>query len=130
MLELIPDKLKQPKGLRRRQSLLVLLLGELYAYANAQGYELSLGESWVDGRRAERFHMVHSLHRHRLAQDLNLFVRGQLKDTWCLEWEDLGRFWLTLHPLCRWGGDWNSNGKKEHGESDYGHFSLTFGGRA
>ena len=130
MLELIPDKLRNPRGLRRRQSLFVLLLGELYAYSNAQGHELTLGESWVDNRRAERLHMLNSLHRLRLAQDLNLFHRGRLVITWSLEWEDLGRFWLKLHPLCRWGGDWDSDGKRTHGETDYGHFSLTWGNRA
>lgn len=24
----------------------------------------------------------------------------------------------------RWGGDWNQNGKTEHGENDFGHFEL------
>ena len=130
VLELVPDKLLKPRGLRQKQALFTFLLADLIMYAYNQGYELTLGESWVDNRREERIHMLNTLHRIRLAQDFNLFVNNKLVTTWNLAWEDLGRYWLKLHPLCRWGGDWNSDGKKNHGETDYGHFSLTHGGRA
>lgn len=112
--------------LRQKQSLFVRLLAQLYAEAERRGYELTLGEGWrppelvaiyaKDGRGSST-----SLHPDRLAQDLNLFKNGQ----WLQATEahrELGEYWKSLHPLCRWGGDFKDR-------PDGNHYSLTPDGR-
>lgn len=115
-------------ALRDTQSLFVKLLGQLIDHAYAQGYELTLGEGY---RSDHRGHMENSNHYIALAQDLNLFVNGVWKDHECPEWDVLGAYWKTLHPLCRWGGDFmirNSITGKEEPMADLNHFSLEWNG--
>jgi hypothetical protein len=105
--------------LGQRQRLFVRLLGSLEVYAYSRGYELTLGSGFrPDGRG----HMPGSLHYVKLAQDLNLFVKGVYIETAHAAWRDLGAYWKALHPLCCWGGDFRSK--------DYNHVSITFQGRA
>ena len=74
--------------LRQRQSLLVACLAQLYRYAGEHGYELTLGEGYIQSPRKARdgttftdgVHMQSSLHYVRLAQDLNLFINGLFID--------------------------------------------------
>lgn len=58
-----------------------------------------------------------SVHRQRLAQDLNLFKDGKYLDD-AADYLPFGSYWKTLHPLARWGGDF--------GDAD--HFSFTYEG--
>lgn len=58
-----------------------------------------------------------SVHRDKLAQDINLFKNGQFLDD-AADYLPFGAFWKTLHPLARWGGDW--------GDAD--HFSFEHNG--
>ena len=120
--------------LRKRQALLVKCLGELITYATSQGHELTLGEGYIQTPRKTRagrivddgVHMPSSLHYRRLAIDLNLFVRKSngsweyITDSGHEVWYDLGTFWETLDPMCRWGGRFN----------DANHVSVSYGGRA
>jgi hypothetical protein len=120
--------------LRKRQALLVKCLGELIQYATSQGHELTLGEAYIQTPRKTRagrivddgVHMPSSLHYRRLAIDLNLFVRKSggsweyITDSQDPVWYDLGTFWETLDPLCRWGGRFD----------DANHVSIAYGGRA
>jgi hypothetical protein len=117
-------------SLHERQVLLVRCLSDLYRYATEHGYELTLAEGGVQERRRTRdghlvddgVHMRGSLHYIRLAQDLNLFVRGEwIAASQHPAWRDLGEFWLSLDPLCRWGGNFSSG--------DASHFSISYGGR-
>jgi hypothetical protein len=75
-------------------------------------------------RKHHRFRaigIVKSLHRLKLAIDLILFKNG--KPCWKSEqYRDLGTYWKSLNPLCRWGGDFRN--------PDGGHFSLNHQGRA
>jgi hypothetical protein len=65
--------------------------------------------------------IVKSLHRLKLAIDLVLFRKG--KPCWDSEdYRELGEYWESLHPLCRWGGRFRN--------PDGGHFSLAHQGRA
>ena len=65
---------------------------------------------------------LNSQHSKRLAVDFNFFINGKL--TYKFEdVEELGRFWLTLHPLNRWGGDFNKNGVRD-GFVDTPHFEM------
>ena len=61
-------------------------------------------------------------HPKRLAVDFNFFINGKLtydfEDT-----KELGKFWLTLNPKNRWGGDFNKNGVKD-GFIDTPHFEM------
>jgi hypothetical protein len=120
----------RPLGLRETQSLFVRCLGALIDYAYAQGYELTLGE----GLRSDgQGHMAGSNHYRALAQDLNLFVKGVWKDRSCKEWDDLGEYWKSLNPLCRWGGDFmhrDSISGKIIPMADLNHVSLEWNGTA
>jgi hypothetical protein len=110
------------------QSLLVRCLGELIRYAYSRGYELTLGEAYVQTPRKTRggsivddgVHMPSSLHYTRLAIDVNLFVHGEfIVRGDHAAWRDLGNYWEQLDPACSWGGRFN----------DANHLSVTFGGR-
>ena len=116
------------RSLRSCQSLLVRSLGDLIRYAYQEGYELTLGEAYVESPRKTRHgqvvddgvHMPSSLHYTRLAIDLNLFVNGEfIKRGDHMAWIKLGAYWEALDPACFWGGRFN----------DANHFSVTFGGR-
>ena len=121
-------------SLHERQSLMVKCLGELFRYASQQGYDLTLAEGFVQYERRtadgqlirDGVHMVGSLHYVRLAQDINLFEKGQfITSASDPTWVDLGTFWMALDPLCRWGGTFT--GKSA---GDVGHFSIAWDGRA
>ena len=122
-----------PAGqLHAAQWLLVQCLAKLIDYACQRGYELTLGEGYVQSPRKSRpsgafvedgVHMPSSLHYTKLAQDLNLFVRGEyITDSTHFAYVDLGGFWEALDSACRWGGRFKGG--------DSNHFSITFGGKA
>jgi len=101
----------------------------LFEYATRKGYQLTLGEGYVQTPRKARdgsfvedgVHMPSSLHYTRLALDLNLFVDGEyVRDGEHMGWVDLGNFWEKLSPLCRWGGRFK----------DANHFSIAYDGKA
>lgn len=92
---------------------------------NALGYEVTLGEAWRPDATAEYYQKIgkgtrNSLHRIRLAIDLNLFKDGKfLKQT--PEYELAGKLWESYsHPGCvfTWGGHFE----------DGNHFSITHNG--
>ncbi len=87
-------------------------LSKLIQYAYGLGYTLSGGDLWAhDG------HKENSLHYRRLAIDLNLFKDGE----WLKKTEDhkeLGTYWESLDPKCRWGGRFQ----------DGNHYELVPGG--
>lgn len=67
-------------------------------------------------------HTLWSLHGDRLAVDFNFFINGQL--TYDFEKiKPLGDYWESLHPLNRWGGDFN-NDDVENGFVDTPHFEM------
>lgn len=109
--------------LRQKQSLLVRLVAELILFAYDQGYEFTGGEFWRSREEALRLSKLkkgikNSLHCDRLAIDFNLFKNGKYM-TKSEDFLELGMFWESLHPLCRWGGHF----------SDGNHFSITHNGR-
>jgi hypothetical protein len=62
-----------------------------------------------------------SLHTIGLAVDLNLFIADKIQ-TNSEAYRPLGKYWKSLDPLCRWGGDFkDANGKPK---PDGMHFSL------
>jgi len=112
--------------LGQQQRLFTLLAARLIEYAYWMGYELTFGEALRDPRIAELnaqkgSGISNSLHLDKLAIDLNLFKDGG----WLKTTEDhafLGAFWKSLHPLCRWGGDFRP-------KPDGNHYSMEWNGR-
>lgn len=110
-----------------RQKLLCQLLPKLLTYIYAQGYSATLGDAFRDKRvhgaygEKASYAARKSLHKLRLAIDLNLFdSHGRyLRDT--PEYAFAGNFWMPLHPLCEWGGAGERN--------DGNHFSVRWEGR-
>jgi len=96
--------------LGEKQRVFTLMVAELIRYAYKQGYELTFGDAYRDKRVT--YGHENSLHRKRLAVDLNLFKDGKyLVNT--ADHEPLGVYWEeTL------GGTWG--GRFEDGN----HYSL------
>lgn len=117
--------------LGEKQRLFVLLVGELVEWAYQHDYELSFGEAYRTPEQAalnaaKGSGIAKSLHCRRLAVDLNLYLdttEGGDEDIYQTDSEayrPLGEFWKSLHPDCRWGGDFS--------RPDGNHFSLTHEG--
>jgi hypothetical protein len=64
---------------------------------------------------------LQSIHRDRLAIDLNLFINGQYQES-SAAYEPLGLYWESLGGDCIWGGRFS--------RPDGNHFSLRHDGRA
>lgn len=107
--------------LRQRQSLFALLAARLILRAYELGYEVTLGEAWRTPEQAAAnakagTGTLSSLHRDRLAIDLNLYRDGRWLDR-SEDHEPLGTWWEAQHPDCRWGGRFR--------RPDGNHYSLT-----
>lgn len=100
--------------LRQKQSKFVLMVAELITFAYDNGYELTFGDAY----RSPDVKYGHkkSLHRKRLAIDLNLFRNGKYL-TKTKDYILLGEYWETIL-----GGSWGGRFK------DGNHFSLAHGG--
>lgn len=113
--------------LGQKQRLFTQLAAKLIQHAYAQGYELTLGDAYRDPRvhgdmgAKKSYSSANSSHKERLAIDLNLFKNGAYLTT-SEAHKPLGDYWKTLHPDCRWGGDFKS--------PDGNHYSFTHQGRA
>jgi hypothetical protein len=84
----------------------------------AEGWHIRLSEVGVQPRRTgvdeqnklrrdfiDTVHRPTSFHYTRRAADVNLFKDNVwLKSADDVEWQEIGYFWLGLHPNCRWGG--------------------------
>ena len=125
-----------------KQRLFMRLLQDLLTKIHRDGYEVTGGElervavaaEWyavhcqVCQRHKTDKHVGHkfkaigirdSLHRIRLAIDLNLFLDGVYL-TSTDDHRPFGEYWEDLHELCRWGGRFG----------DGNHYSLEHEGRA
>lgn len=110
----------------QKQRLFTRLIGELIDWAYLEGYELTFGDAYRDervhGKYGEKgsYSASKSLHKLRLACDLNLFINGQYQ-TSTEAYRPLGEYWESLHELCEWGGSGD--------RADGNHFSLSHDGR-
>lgn len=100
-------------------------VGQLIAWAYANGYELTFGETYRTPEQAalnakNGSGISNSLHTQRLAVDLNLFRNGVWLQTSDAH-KPLGEYWKTLGPGCCWGGDFTTL-------KDGGHYSIEHGG--
>lgn len=114
--------------LSEKQQIFTQNIGKLIEFARCNNIGLTFGHAWRSNEEQLRLvqegksQTMNSNHLNRLAVDFNVFIKGKL--TW--KWEDikpLGDYWETLHPLNRWGGDWNKNNKKD-GFIDSPHFEM------
>jgi hypothetical protein len=113
--------------LSEKQQQFTRCLAKLVTYAYEQGYGLTLGDAYRDPRvhgtfgTQEAYGSKHSMHKMRLAQDYNLFVCGRyIDDSSHPAWDELGRYWKSLHPDAAWGGDFKIR--------DCVHFSFMHNG--
>jgi hypothetical protein len=115
-----------PPTLGDLQRLHVQLIGQLIAYTYEQGYNLTWGEAYRTAEQAQwdvehGTGILESVHCERLAVDLQLFKEGvYLTDPG--DYAFMGYYWKSLHPLCKWGGDFAT--------VDADHFSITYQGRS
>lgn len=114
-------------NLGQKQRLFTSLVARLINYAYDNGYEITLGDAYRDPRVhgdmgvKKSYSAANSSHKERLAIDLNLFKDGVYLTTSAAH-KPLGEYWKSLHPDCRWGGDFSS--------PDGNHYSFTNAGRA
>ena len=114
--------------LRQKQALFARLLAQLITWIYTHpGWEVTLSEGYVgdtDARDGDHDgpHLSGGAHYNKLGQDFNLFVDNKWITGSHPAWDEIGAKWLSLHPLCRWGGTFNSR--------DYNHVSLFHGGKA
>ena len=99
-------------------------MAKLILWAFCQGYKIRVGEVWRSNAAAAAYAasgqgISKSLHRLKLAADLNLFKNGKFL-TKSSDHKPLGDYWKTLHEDNRWGGDF----KKRDGN----HYSMTHNG--
>jgi hypothetical protein len=99
--------------LRETQSRFVVMVAQLLTEATALGYELTLGDAYRDPRVP--YGHPTSLHKQRLAIDLNLFKDGVFQDGTAAH-RPLGEWWESI------GGTWG--GRFEDGN----HYALAWGG--
>lgn len=109
--------------LGQKQELFMRLLPRLLDFIHSREYAVRGGELLRDERVAEMNAItgkgiVNSLHREKLAIDLNLFHKGKFL-TSSVDHKPFGEYWESLHPLCSWGGRFG----------DGNHYSITHGGR-
>jgi len=112
--------------LGEKQRVFAFNVGRLIVWANAQGYQVTLGEAYRTPEQAalnaaKGSGISNSLHTQRLAIDLNLFRDGAfLSDS--EDHRPLGEYWKLMYPDNRWGGDFS--------KPDGNHYSMTHEGRA
>lgn len=116
-----PDKMT----LGEKQRLFTLCVGLLIVKADELGYEMSFGDAYRDPRvhgsvgERKSYSATNSVHKERLAVDLNLFKDGKYL-TGTDDHKELGEYWESLYPpFARWGGRFN----------DGNHYSFEHGGR-
>ena len=110
--------------LGQKQELFARCFVKLLAFAFKKGYDVRLGELWrskaaAEDNAARGIGILNSAHRKKLAGDINLFKDGVYL-TKTSDHAILGKYWKTLDPLCRWGGDF--------ARRDGNHYSIEHNG--
>ena len=85
------------------------MIAQLIIFAQQRGYQVTFGDAYRDP--AITYGHPESLHKKRLAVDLNLFKDGEYM-TGSTGHDVLGKFWTSMGGS--WGGDF----------ADFNHYSL------
>ena len=102
--------------LRQRQSKFAHMAAELILAAYRMGYEVTLGDAYRDPRlhgklgEPRGYGKARSLHKQRLAIDLNLFKNGKFLPT-TEDHRPLGELWESMGGS--WGGRFNDGNHYE-----------------
>ncbi len=112
------------ESLRQKQSRFALGVAMLIQEAARRGYAVTLGEVYRTPEQAalnasKGTGIKNSLHTDRLAIDLNLFDKRGKYLTDGTGHRELGKWWKSLSPDHRWGGDTK--------KLDFNHYSLSSG---
>ena len=96
--------------LHEKQVLFTKNVAALIDYVAANQHTLTFGEAYRTPEQAalnaqHGIGIAHSLHTERLAVDMNLFDGGGKYLSEKSDYELFGKYWKSLHPLNRWGGD-------------------------
>ena len=115
--------------LQQKQSRFSVLVAQLILQANSMGYDVTFGEAWRSAevasfqvkKNAEKgTGIINSLHRIRLAVDLNLFIKASgTYLTQSEQYRKLGEWWERQSVgeiRCIWGGRFR--------RQDGNHFSV------
>jgi len=101
--------------LRQKQSKFSYMIALLILQAYHLGYEMTFADFY---RSSEvKYGHKNSLHKKRLAADINLFKDGKYL-TSTKSYLPIGEYWESLDPGCCWGGRFD----------DGNHFSFSHGG--
>lgn len=104
--------------LRETQSLFMKLLPRLLDKID-ETHACTGGDLWANPEC--KAHKSGSNHYIRLAIDVNLFDKSGAFLTTTEAHKPFGDYWKSLHPLCRWGGDFKNK--------DGNHYSLEYENR-
>lgn len=129
-----------PSPLLAQQRFSLSLAHLILALAD-HNYDVTMGECWRSDETAKLYEaegkgISNSLHRIRLAVDLNLFLNGRFLTT-KEEYRLAGELWKSMSTVQyphKWGGDFQKEIKTEKGETkkvpapDANHFSIGWGG--
>lgn len=112
-------------SLREKRVLFSTLMAKLVGKAEVLGLELAFDEVKRSADTAALYEaqgkgVAKSAHLNGLAVDVLLYTKAGEYLTKSEDYKPLGDFWKSLHPLCRWGGDFTKR--------DGNHFSLEHGG--
>jgi len=141
-------KMVKPENmtLREKQSIFALNISKLILWAFDNGYETTKGEAlrtheqqmlYFEGytliktgsnlklaKARRKSKTMNSSHLKKLAEDINLFKDGEYL-TRSIDYLSLGKYWVTLHPNNRWGGDWDKDGNiTDEKFKDGNHFEM------
>lgn len=97
--------------LGERQELFARLFSKFlvwfYETESHKGWELRFSEGYVGDSDPDRHgpHLHNGGHYFKTCKDVNLFINGAwITASSSPQWQEIGKFWLSLHPLARWGG--------------------------
>ena len=113
--------------LSEARCIFTLNLARLVLHINSQpGYTCNLGEVVRTKAEAEKNAqqgdgIKNSLHCLGLAADLNLF-QNKVYQTSTEAHERFGKYWRSLHPSNRWGGDFDGDGITD--DHDGNHYEM------
>lgn len=104
-------------SLSNKQQQFARMVADLIIFINDSGYSCTFGDAFRSD--AVPYGHPNSLHRKRLAVDLNLFDPDGNYRPDSEAYRFAGEFWEGLHPKNKWGGEQDGNHFSSFAE-DYG----------